>query len=135
MMKRGGLDNRPAQHVVCLSGDPYVFSLKSLWTFYYVENHSLTFLKATEAITLNSEKCTKTSSPFGRLKKPNPLASLNHLTVPYSIELVPFHDVPLNSIWNWLRVAVYGTSKKDQIRFFDPFQYTPIRRAAMRCAE
>jgi hypothetical protein len=28
---------------------------------------------------------TKTSSPFSRLKNPNPLASLNHLTVPVSI--------------------------------------------------
>ena len=32
-----------------------------------------------------AEKCTKTSSPFCRLIKPYPLASLNHFTVPCSI--------------------------------------------------
>jgi hypothetical protein len=32
-----------------------------------------------------AEKCTKTSSPFSREIKPKPLASLNHLTVPFSM--------------------------------------------------
>src|SRR5207342_2928279 len=31
-----------------------------------------------------ARKCTNTSSPFSRLMKPKPLASLNHLTVPVS---------------------------------------------------
>ena len=76
----------PLEMLLCLSGDPYVFCLKALRTFYHVEGHGLVLLKAADVVAL--KKYAKTSSPFERLRKPNPLASLNH-TVPRSIALVP----------------------------------------------
>src|SRR3990172_3935139 len=36
-----------------------------------------------------SEKCTKTSPPSSLVMNPNPLESLNHLTVPFAIQLAP----------------------------------------------
>src|SRR3954468_21640607 len=38
-----------------------------------------------------AEKCTKTSSPVDRWMKPNPLAPLNHFTVPFSLTNCSFH--------------------------------------------
>src|SRR5579862_685967 len=42
-----------------------------------------------------AEKCTKTSSPFCRLIKPYPLASLNHFTVPCSMCLYSYFPLLL----------------------------------------
>src|SRR4051812_26934282 len=47
-----------------------------------------------------AEKCTNTSSPVDRWMKPNPLAPLNHFTVPFSLTNCSFHlcadGFPLN---------------------------------------
>src|SRR5208282_4168211 len=37
---------------------------------------------------LMAEKCTNTSSPFSCSRKPNPLLSLNHFTLPFAICLL-----------------------------------------------
>src|SRR5580658_855893 len=62
---------------------------------------------------------TKTSSPFSRLKNPNPLASLNHLTVPVSIVCCSFDtDLPRTQCGS-LRVGGNRNRQELQIEFYD----------------
>src|SRR5205814_9383011 len=58
-----------------------------------------------------AERCAKTSSPVYRWMKPNPLAPLNHFTVPFSLTNCSFrlcadgipssgrHEVPAFNLW------------------------------------
>src|SRR3954452_25371993 len=46
-----------------------------------------------------AEKCTNTSSPVDRWMKPNPLAPLNHFTVPFSLTNCSFRPY---ADWNLL---------------------------------
>ena len=69
--------------------DPHVFGLEGLGAFHDIECHGLAFLQALEAFALNCREMYEDVVAVGPAQKPNPFASLNHLTVPCSIELVP----------------------------------------------
>src|SRR4051812_3510971 len=66
-----------------------------------------------------AEKCTKTSSPVDRWMKPNPLAPLNHFTVPFSLTNCSFR---LCADWNLLR------SRDDHEQRMEPGQAGAHRR-------